>query len=81
MKNLGTACIVAFRQYIRAAEPAGAGTMVAEELGVTSRKLSQEGISYQKLLDEIRQKMAGDYLLLLFQAKSRTLCSNSLSFS
>ncbi|MBU2875702.1 AraC family transcriptional regulator [Marinobacter salexigens] len=41
--------------------------MVAEDLGVTSRtlqrKLSQEGVSYQKLLDEVRQKMAEDYLL------------------
>lgn len=41
--------------------------MVAEDLGVTSRtlqrKLSQEGVSYQKLLDDVRQKMAEDYLL------------------
>lgn len=41
--------------------------MVAEALGITSRtlqrKLSQEGVSYQKLLDEVRQKMAEDYLL------------------
>ncbi len=41
--------------------------MVAEDLGITSRtlqrKLSQEGVSYQKLLDEVRQKMAEDYLL------------------
>lgn len=40
--------------------------MVAENLGVTSRtlqrKLNQEGVSYQKLLDEVRQKMAEDYL-------------------
>lgn len=41
--------------------------MVAEALAITSRtlqrKLSQEGVSYQKLLDEVRQKMAEDYLL------------------
>ncbi|MDO6443688.1 AraC family transcriptional regulator [Marinobacter sp. 2_MG-2023] len=41
--------------------------MVADDLGMTSRtlqrKLSQEGVSYQKLLDEVRQKMAEDYLL------------------
>lgn len=41
--------------------------MVAEDLGITSRtlqrKLSLEGVSYQKLLDEVRQKMAEDYLL------------------
>lgn len=41
--------------------------MVAEDLGMTSRtlqrKLSQEGVSYQQLLDEVRQKMAEDYLL------------------
>ncbi|MBN7771312.1 AraC family transcriptional regulator [Marinobacter daepoensis] len=41
--------------------------MVAEDLGMTSRtlqrKLSQEGVSYQKLLDEVRQQMAEDYLL------------------
>ncbi|WP_309045358.1 AraC family transcriptional regulator [Marinobacter sediminicola] len=41
--------------------------MVAEDLGITSRtlqrKLSHEGVSYQKLLDEVRQKMAEDYLL------------------
>ncbi|MBK1872153.1 AraC family transcriptional regulator [Marinobacter sp. 1-3A] len=41
--------------------------MVADDLGITSRtlqrKLSQEGVSYQKLLDEVRQKMAEDYLL------------------
>ncbi|MBW3197601.1 AraC family transcriptional regulator [Marinobacter nauticus] len=40
--------------------------MVAEDLGMTSRtlqrKLSQEGVSYQKLLDEVRQQMAEDYL-------------------
>ena len=40
--------------------------MVAEDLGMTSRtlqrKLGQEGVSYQKLLDEVRQKMAEDYL-------------------
>ncbi|WP_036130959.1 AraC family transcriptional regulator [Marinobacter nitratireducens] len=41
--------------------------MVADELGITSRtlqrKLSQEGVSYQKLLDEVRLTMAEDYLL------------------
>lgn len=41
--------------------------MVAEDLGITSRtlqrKLSQEGVSYQQLLDEVRQVMAEDYLL------------------
>lgn len=41
--------------------------LVAESLAITSRtlqrKLSQEGVSYQKLLDEVRQKMAEDYLL------------------
>lgn len=41
--------------------------MVADDLGMTSRtlqrKLSQEGVSYQKLLDEVRLKMAEDYLL------------------
>lgn len=41
--------------------------MVAEELGMTSRtlqrKLSQEKVSYQKLLDEVRMTMAEDYLL------------------
>lgn len=41
--------------------------MVADDLGITcrtlQRKLSQEGASYQKLLDEVRQKMAEDYLL------------------
>ena len=26
------------------------------------RKLSQEGVSYQKLLDDVRQQMAEDYL-------------------
>lgn len=40
--------------------------MVAEDLGMTSRtlqrKLSQEGVSYQRLLDEVRQQMAEDYL-------------------
>ena len=40
--------------------------MVAEDLGMTSRtlqrKLSQEGVSYQKLLVEVRQQMAEDYL-------------------
>lgn len=40
--------------------------MVADDLGMTSRtlqrKLSQEGVSYQKLLDEVRQEMAEDYL-------------------
>lgn len=40
--------------------------MVAEDLGMTSRtlqrKLSQEGVSYQKLLDEVRQSLAEDYL-------------------
>ncbi len=40
--------------------------MVAEDLGMTSRtlqrRLSQEGVSYQKLLDEVRQTMAEDYL-------------------
>ena len=40
--------------------------MVAEDLGMTSRtlqrKLSQEGVSYQKLLDEVRQQIAEDYL-------------------
>lgn len=40
--------------------------LIAEELGMTSRtlqrKLSQEGASYQKLLDEVRQQMAEDYL-------------------
>ncbi|WP_417686872.1 AraC family transcriptional regulator [Pseudidiomarina gelatinasegens] len=40
--------------------------MVAEHLGMTSRtlqrKLSHEGVSYQQLLDEVRQKMAEDYL-------------------
>ncbi len=40
--------------------------MIAEDLGMTSRtlqrKLSQEGASYQKLLDEVRQQMAEDYL-------------------
>ncbi|MBW0146805.1 AraC family transcriptional regulator [Marinobacter arenosus] len=41
--------------------------MVAEDLRMTSRtlqrKLSQDGVSYQKLLDEVRLKMAEDYLL------------------
>ncbi len=40
--------------------------MVAEDLDMTSRtlqrKLSHEGVSYQKLLDEVRQTMAEDYL-------------------
>ncbi|WP_303290756.1 AraC family transcriptional regulator [Marinobacter sp. SS5-14b] len=40
--------------------------LVAEDLGMTSRtlqrKLSQEGASYQKLLDVVRQQMAQDYL-------------------
>lgn len=40
--------------------------LIAEELGMTSRtlqrKLSQEGASYQKLLDDVRQQMAEDYL-------------------
>ncbi|MGC8121831.1 AraC family transcriptional regulator [Marinobacter sp. VGCF2001] len=40
--------------------------MVAEDLGMTSRtlqrKLSQDGVSYQRLLDEVRQQMAEDYL-------------------
>ncbi|MBI47836.1 MAG: AraC family transcriptional regulator [Marinobacter sp.] len=40
--------------------------MIAEDLGMTSRtlqrKLGQEGVSYQKLLDEVRQQMAEDYL-------------------
>lgn len=40
--------------------------MIAEHLGMTSRtlqrKLSQEGASYQQLLDEVRQVMAEDYL-------------------
>lgn len=41
--------------------------VVADELGMNSRtlqrRLSQEGVSYQKLLDEVRQTMAEDYLL------------------
>ena len=41
--------------------------VVAEELGMNSRtlqrKLSQKGVSYQKLLDEVRQTMAESYLL------------------
>jgi len=41
--------------------------VVAEDLDMTSRtlqrKLSQEGVSYQKLLDDVRMKMAEDYLL------------------
>lgn len=41
--------------------------MVADDLGLNSRtlqrRLSQEGVSYQKLLDEVRQAMAEDYLL------------------
>ncbi|MCL7945072.1 AraC family transcriptional regulator [Marinobacter sp. ATCH36] len=40
--------------------------MVADNLGMTSRtlqrKLSQEGVSYQQLLDEVRQVMAEDFL-------------------
>ncbi|AXS82476.1 AraC family transcriptional regulator [Marinobacter sp. Arc7-DN-1] len=40
--------------------------MIAKDLGITcrtlQRKLSQEGVSYQKLLDEVRQQMAEDYL-------------------
>jgi AraC-like DNA-binding protein len=40
--------------------------MVADNLGMTSRtlqrKLSQEGVSYQQLLDEVRQAMAEDFL-------------------
>ncbi|MFO7528374.1 MAG: AraC family transcriptional regulator [Marinobacter sp.] len=40
--------------------------LVAEDLGLTSRtlqrKLSQEGVSYQRLLDDVRQQMAEDYL-------------------
>ncbi|WP_235937464.1 AraC family transcriptional regulator [Marinobacter caseinilyticus] len=40
--------------------------VIAEQIGMTSRtlqrKLSQEGVSYQKLLDEVRQAMAEDYL-------------------
>ncbi|MBU2955200.1 AraC family transcriptional regulator [Marinobacter sp. F3R08] len=40
--------------------------MVAEALGMTrrtlQRKLGQEGVSYQKLLDDVRQTMAEDYL-------------------
>ncbi|MDX1552111.1 MAG: AraC family transcriptional regulator [Marinobacter sp.] len=40
--------------------------MVADHLGMTSRtlqrKLSQEGVSYQQLLDEVRQGMAEDFL-------------------
>lgn len=40
--------------------------MVADELGMNSRtlqrRLSQEGVSYQRLLDEVRQGMAEDYL-------------------
>ena len=40
--------------------------MIAEDLGITcrtlQRKLSQEGVSYQKLLNEVRQQMAEDYL-------------------
>ena len=41
--------------------------MIAEHLGMTSRtlqrKLSQEGVSYQALLDEVRQAMAEDLLV------------------
>lgn len=40
--------------------------MVADHLGMTSRtlqrRLHQEGNSYQRLLDEVRQEMAEDYL-------------------
>jgi AraC-like DNA-binding protein len=40
--------------------------LVAEDLAMTSRtlqrKLSQEGVRYQQLLDEVRQQMAEDYL-------------------
>ncbi len=40
--------------------------MVADHLGMTSRtlqrKLSHEGVSYQQLLDEVRQGMAEDFL-------------------
>lgn len=40
--------------------------LIAERLGMTSRtlqrKLSQEGTSYQRLLDQARQEMAEDYL-------------------
>lgn len=40
--------------------------MVAEALGMTSRtlqrKLSQEGVSYQQLLDDVRQQLAEDFL-------------------
>lgn len=40
--------------------------MVADHLSMTSRtlqrKLSQEGVSYQQLLDEVRQAMAEDFL-------------------
>ncbi|MEX0603770.1 MAG: AraC family transcriptional regulator [Marinobacter sp.] len=40
--------------------------MIADHLGMTSRtlqrKLSLEGVSYQELLDEVRQKMAEEYL-------------------
>ncbi|MFN2330188.1 MAG: AraC family transcriptional regulator ligand-binding domain-containing protein, partial [Chromatocurvus sp.] len=40
--------------------------IVADNLGMTSRtlqrKLSREGVSYQKLLDEVRQAMAEDFL-------------------
>ncbi|MCR8913744.1 AraC family transcriptional regulator [Marinobacter panjinensis] len=40
--------------------------MVADHLGMTSRtlqrKLSQEGVTYQQLLDEVRQAMAEDFL-------------------
>ncbi|QSP94449.1 AraC family transcriptional regulator [Marinobacter salinisoli] len=40
--------------------------IVAEALGVTNRtlqrRLSQEGTSYQKVLDEVRQSLAEDYL-------------------
>lgn len=40
--------------------------MIADHLGMTSRtlqrKLNHEGVSYQKLLDDVRQSMAEDYL-------------------
>ncbi|PVY79207.1 AraC family transcriptional regulator [Tamilnaduibacter salinus] len=40
--------------------------LIANELGMTSRtlqrRLSQEGVSYQQVLDEVRQSLAEDYL-------------------